>query len=963
MRESRDEGGSLSSLSDEILTAHTSRSLYIMLQNPVLSLVAGRTKELIGRYESMDTSAKPAAGKRTPSRRNPPTASFALEKKDKSRSPIRQSFRNLISVFKKNKSSGKDHSQQLAVPGTKYRSNDVIDIRTQNLALPQLPRVDICSVKPDKALCITPISLHSGQAGPLLYLSRPLSPNVLPVWTSCTAQLHSTHIIVTWHSAHGNPSTYVVPFTACTDVRSLALTDLDATERSLLPDRPELRVFEMLFEGRAREKFAADSVTERASWVSAIWDGVLQAQEDRIRTPSVIGIEGAIESPFSVASPVGPPHSLAHSRLSVKTDIPSPTSSSIDRALPAIPIETRTPSPSSSARFALRDSAPTRPSLSPLPKPPVTPTPTRSSFQTPPRPSTPARSQSPSIRNLDQRSVVRQRLAQIEGNGSGESPPTGSPRPRRQNSTASSMGRSILNSYGGPDPASPLSVDSGRLTSDAGTPRTRTNRWANEIRTSGLHLSVPAPRKQLDDGDRSARIDIKENMAKQPIILEEDSHHGTAFSHIQSMPFVASDCPTSREVVVDTAIHEMLDSIDHTVKAVEGRSVRDGAAIDYVRATVTTILEELHRQSAVQGSAGGVDPSEVMQKLEGIQAEFKSDLPGLVKRIEDLVHRERDSSGAPTTEQSSSVLHAKLDNLVELCQGLRGNNVGDNPSAASTGHSEEISEVLDLLKDAQVQRSTQSEQQTDSVRYLNELNSWLEAFVNHGTSQIDGMAAGIQQLCRELGPIPELQDPPEEGGATPAESLLTHIRRLLVENRSREEGNATLQASVNGLVAAVQEDLRRNAEARNMLIGCRLIDRQRQDQERMLRSLATELSNDIRGERLRFVEAMKEATAINVQIHVEEFKKELTREVLIMTQEVGRLQRERQGLEQQIADLFAFYAKQKQAGKLLQPSGDPPPNRSSRQPTPLTPGATLPSMRRRPLPSPTPRLGSAQMSR
>jgi hypothetical protein len=74
---------------------------------------------------------------------------------------------------------------------------------------------------------------------------------------------------------------------------------------------------------------------------------------------------------------------------------------------------------------------------------------------------------------------------------------------------------------------------------------------------------------------------------------------------------------------------------------------------------------------------------------------------------------------------------------------------------------------------------------------------------------------------------------------------------------------------------------------------------------------------------------MKEATAINVQskspspllvvhslmvnaVHVEEFKKELTREVLISTQEVGRLQRERQLLEQQIADLFAFYSKQKQ---------------------------------------------------
>lgn len=125
-----------------------------------------------------------------------------------------------------------------------------------------------------------------------------------------------------------------------------------------------------------------------------------------------------------------------------------------------------------------------------------------------------------------------------------------------------------------------------------------------------------------------------------------------------------------------------------------------------------------------------------------------------------------------------------------------------------------------------------------------------------------------------------------------------------------------------------------------------MIERQRQEQEATLRAIAsgrfqklfliripihfvTDLSNDIRGERLRFVEAMKEATAINVQgvlhstplncfppydcgiVHVEEFKKELSREVMMMTCEVGRLQRERQMLEQQIADLFAFFSKQR----------------------------------------------------
>lgn len=48
-------------------------------------------------------------------------------------------------------------------------------------------------------------------------------------------------------------------------------------------------------------------------------------------------------------------------------------------------------------------------------------------------------------------------------------------------------------------------------------------------------------------------------------------------------------------------------------------------------------------------------------------------------------------------------------------------------------------------------------------------------------------------------------------------SLLADIRRLLVENRGREEDTAMLQSSVNGLMAAVQEDLKRNAEARNAI--------------------------------------------------------------------------------------------------------------------------------------------------
>lgn len=73
---------------------------------------------------------------------------------------------------------------------------------------------------------------------------------------------------------------------------------------------------------------------------------------------------------------------------------------------------------------------------------------------------------------------------------------------------------------------------------------------------------------------------------------------------------------------------------------------------------------------------------------------------------------------------------------------------------------------------------------------------------------------------------------------------------------------------------------------------------------------------------------MKEATAINVRskiedtlpkstvpddsiVHVDQFKQELKREVLEMTEEVVRLHQDRQAMQSQIADLFAFYRKQK----------------------------------------------------
>ena len=134
--------------------------------------------------------------------------------------------------------------------------------------------------------CTTPIPLHTGT---LLYLCKPVSPDSLPVWISCDATLHHSHIVLTWFSALGNPSTTLVQLSQCADVRSLAVDDLDPAEGSMLPEDPNFRepkVFELLFEGRASFTFCAGRLRVRADAFSHAWSSeyyFIRGREDAER--------------------------------------------------------------------------------------------------------------------------------------------------------------------------------------------------------------------------------------------------------------------------------------------------------------------------------------------------------------------------------------------------------------------------------------------------------------------------------------------------------------------------------------------------------------------------------------------------------------------------------------------------------------------------------------------------------
>ena len=192
------------------------------------------TKQLISRFESLESPV-------------------ATPKKDKS--PVRQSFRNLLGILKKGPSKLK----------LDRRKPSLI---CQNFDLPPDPKFQS---EPE------PEPVSAGKSGTLLYLSRlsesASSTPLLPVWTTCTVTLSDNSLELSWS---GTLERHAISLSDCADVRSLTLGQLNPEESALLPSNvgpssEDPRIFEISFASGHRERFAAFSVRERANWVSAIW--------------------------------------------------------------------------------------------------------------------------------------------------------------------------------------------------------------------------------------------------------------------------------------------------------------------------------------------------------------------------------------------------------------------------------------------------------------------------------------------------------------------------------------------------------------------------------------------------------------------------------------------------------------------------------------------------------------------
>ena len=232
------------------------------------------TKQLISRYESMGRPAPRSSSGTSPKFFRSISSSKENRPPSIIKSPIRQSFTNLLSVFKigNSKSLGKGSTRASSQP---VDGTSACAYLASQQASCGVARANLVSGGISQARLTSQKDLHSGT---LFYLSHPPDGQraslILPVWTACTVALKPGQVFITWLTTQRNPSTHTISLTSCTDVRSLSLEQLDPSELALLPTTvgpEEIRVFEMLFEGRPREKFAASSLQERAGWVTAIW--------------------------------------------------------------------------------------------------------------------------------------------------------------------------------------------------------------------------------------------------------------------------------------------------------------------------------------------------------------------------------------------------------------------------------------------------------------------------------------------------------------------------------------------------------------------------------------------------------------------------------------------------------------------------------------------------------------------
>ncbi|KAG6850966.1 hypothetical protein H0H93_005835 [Arthromyces matolae] len=813
------------------------------------------TKQLISQYESLSKSYDaPMSHPSTPSK------SFLSRSSQKERSPMRQSIQNLFSALK---SLRPGKVKQTDPPLSSFR-------KQRQPILDDHPSLNAPPVLRSRSRKLT---------SSVLYLHRPPSSSLdlKPVWTSCTATLEPGAIVVV--VGHDSP-VQLIELSNCTDVRSLALQQLSPEEGVLLPkkgENEEFKVFELLFEGRPREKFAVNSVQERAG------DTILPSQDQEGNQTLCPRHSEKVQSP--------PPAPILDLQ---------PRS---QRSLPPIPMKIKTVTPSMMTSVPSNSSRMSSGSTSVTRQLPASKTSLAAAEN--------VRPMSPSIANLSQLSVVRQRLGRLKETSSRSSqesvsPPmsltlsaqTSSTPPDlcplsenagfilRECSVQSSTADSILDSYGD----SSSTIINVTLPAYSNFEPKIDPQYPPSLRSTRQKLRCVQPsRGCLETVTESLHDQVKRYNASSDLTGQVSFSQKGDSSTTRNVGFDGGDAHVVLEMVA--RLEEQAQSNGEVLTSIQRKMddymTPDRVGNGLVRKEIKTLGADLMKDLAdIRTLISSKDQNTAPVELKNLGRRSHSD-PAAGFDIADISSKIGGLHAAPSKETPFS--ETRVVALLEETLAKASYNAGKD------------NERLEL----------QAQQQSETVRYLTELNSWLEALLSHDRVGKHDLSIKIDQLCQFFY------------GTGGRSNLAENIHELARGMESRDHIAATLQASVDRLQTLFQQNSMEIAMTRIEA----LVDHQRQSQEQLIRELGTgmsdemtghvtniadiEISNEIKGERLRFVDAMKEATEINVQTQIKQFKEELKHEVLDMTEEVGRLHQDRQAMQNQIADLFEFYRKQK----------------------------------------------------
>ncbi|KAF8322134.1 hypothetical protein DL93DRAFT_2071914 [Clavulina sp. PMI_390] len=381
------------------------------------------------------------------------------------------------------------------------------------------------------------------------------------------------------------------------------------------------------------------------------------------------------------------------------------------------------------------------------------------------------------------------------------------------------------------------------------------------------------------------------------------------------------DLPRSRNLPNDPSYTDILARIDDLS--------RQFVTIPLLSASTDSklILEKLEELRLQQNQAGRTP----MDSNDGVLSDISIRLNALMQVMRRIADKDSAASLAidnwttamvddATPVISASILSRSIASSQRAPSAGRSSTMVSQASVFSRevsasfdgpeSSADELQYIITLLDEERQSQASARDAIHTTAQYLHQLNQWMERFSSKHENQMNDVGARVAAMQVALGHAAVSAKPPATSKViseddtsqftpdprpTTLFSVIAELKREMVDMRNSlaelEAGRQPMETLIHGLRI---ETARMNNDHHATVSGMleMFFHRQREEHEQLIRSIAGELAEEIRGQRIRFVEAMRDATAVNLEHQIHKFKEQLSKEVV--------------GMEKELTDLFAM---------------------------------------------------------